>query len=100
VTLPDGQVVRGAGGNWPFSIDDEGMPANARIRRVGTSGEGEVIEDNTGAISAALRDHNETYTGSRGLCAASGSLPADGGAAAVGLALLGLLGLSIARRRK
>ena len=100
VTLPDGQVVRGAGTNWPFSIEDEDMPANARIRRVGTSGEGEVIEDNTGAISAALRDHNETYTGSRGLCAASGSLPADGGAAALGLALLGLLGLSIARRRK
>ena len=99
VTLPDGQVVRGVGQSWPFATDDEDMPANARVRRVGTSGEGEVIEDNTGAISAALRDHNESMTSSRGLCAASGRLPADAGTGAVALALLGLLGLSIVRRR-
>ncbi len=101
VVLPGGETIRGLGQNWPFGATDGSMPANARISRVGTTGTGEVIQDNTAAIQATLRDHNVTIPGapsvSSGCSAASGG--ATGGGAAA-LSLLGLLGLVVARRRR
>ena len=60
IELASGDVVRGLGSNWPFTTNSDAMPANARTRRIGTSGMGEVRDDNTAAISAALITHNQT----------------------------------------
>jgi hypothetical protein len=58
VTLADGTVVRGLGSTWPFAAGD--MPANARTLRFGTSGTGNVVEDNRASIGAAVDLHNRT----------------------------------------
>jgi MYXO-CTERM domain-containing protein len=100
VVLPSGETIRGLGNNWPFGVTDGSMPANARISRVGTSGTGEVIQDNTAAIQATLRDHNVTIPGaprSSGCSAASGTNAAGGSAIAFVLAALGFV---VARRRR
>ncbi len=62
IELPDGRlVVRGMGTTWPFNVVADGpMPANSRILRVGTSGDGRVVTDNTGRIRSALSDHNDS----------------------------------------
>jgi MYXO-CTERM domain-containing protein len=104
VELPSGQVVRGTGGTWPFSVTDGRMPANARISRVGTSGSGEVVQDNVAAIQSTLRDHNATVpppppvvSEGGGGCAVSPG--AQGGLAGIALAILSL-GFVVARRRR
>lgn len=103
VELPNGETVRGSGTTWPFDTADEDMPANARTVRVGTSGTGEVVTDNTDAISETLDAHNATVEagGSErdgGLCSAS-AVGTGSNAAALGLSLLALLGLALRRRR-
>jgi MYXO-CTERM domain-containing protein len=110
-TLPDGQVVSGSGGTWPFSTTSIGMPANEVIRRVGTEGEGEVIVDNTAAIRAAIADHNASFTARVGdpEVADPDPVPSGGGCACRGapsgspvgilVSLLTMLGLVVLRRR-
>ncbi|HJL19122.1 MAG TPA: DUF2330 domain-containing protein, partial [Sandaracinaceae bacterium LLY-WYZ-13_1] len=63
VELANGDVIRGEGNTWPFAPDTDAMPAAARISRVGTSGDGEVLEDHTSAIAEALSEHNEGVPG-------------------------------------
>jgi MYXO-CTERM domain-containing protein len=94
VELADGRVVRGRTGVWPFVLGD--MPANTRTLRVGTTGTGEVVEDNAEAIDRALAMHNVTVptAGDRDGCACSGS-----GGGATGFAL-GALALGALWRRK
>jgi MYXO-CTERM domain-containing protein len=98
IELEDGTVVRGNGNSWPFSVDDAGMPANARIVRVGPEGTGEVVADNTGEIAAALSSHNTTVPGppSGGICSVSGRT----GQGAAGFLLALMVGLIGVRRRK
>jgi hypothetical protein len=75
VELANGRVVRGRGFAWPLGVGS--MPANARTLRIGTSGEGEVVEDHAAAIDAALGAHNSTISaptrriGGGGACSAS-----------------------------
>ncbi len=63
VVLSSGDTVRGTGTTWPFTVGDGAMPANARILRVGTTGSGNVLTDNTDTIAAALHTHNATVDG-------------------------------------
>lgn len=97
VSLPDGGTVRGSGNTWPFAADGP-MPANARIVRFGTSGEGEVIEDNTSSIATALTEHNTTVPtpADAGGC----SIAAGSTGSSAPLMLLALGGLALWRRRR
>ncbi|MBX3274409.1 MAG: DUF2330 domain-containing protein [Sandaracinaceae bacterium] len=99
VVLPNGQTVRGMGNTWPFTVGEEGgLPANFRIRRVGTEGEGEVIVDNGALIAAALADHNARAPRLRtSACSVS---PVASGGALFGLFALGALGALAFRRRR
>ncbi|MBX3246909.1 MAG: DUF2330 domain-containing protein [Myxococcales bacterium] len=99
VELPSGRVVRGEGNVWPFSVEDSTMPANARIRRVGTEGEGDVIVDNVDAISSALETHNRTIPRPGALGGGGGCSAAPGAGGAAFFALVGL-GLFVGRRRR
>lgn len=98
VVLPNGEIVRGAGSVWPFTGADTSMPSNARITRVGTEGTGEVIADNTGMISVALRSHNETIPTPRA-AGACGCRIGNGASSAPLLGLLALATLLFVRRR-
>jgi MYXO-CTERM domain-containing protein len=95
VELPDGRVVRGRDGTWPFALGD--MPANARTLRVGTTGSGEVVEDNGAAIDRALATHNVTVPAAsdRDGCACSSS-----GGGATGFALVALVLAALWRRKR
>ncbi len=95
VILPGGEVVRGVGSTWPFAVGDEDMPAVRRVRRVGTEGEGAVIDDNVEQIQATLVRHNATVSGPPGLlnCSATNT-----GGSASGLASLLALALFLRRR--
>ncbi len=101
VALPSGATVRGTGSSWPFDATS-GLPANARILRVGTSGTGDVVIDNTQTISAALTVHNREFppprtAGGGGGCTASpGTAPR--GVAALVVALGAILALRRRRR--
>lgn len=103
VALPNGETVRGEGNTWPFDAESGDMPANARVVRVGTTGTGEVVTDNTGAIGEALAAHNETVptapSDRDGICSASAGAPSSGSPAMLGLWVLALLGVSARRRR-
>ncbi|MEM7448556.1 MAG: DUF2330 domain-containing protein [Myxococcota bacterium] len=57
--IPGADTIRGVGAQWPFDISSSDQPANARILRVGTTGNGEVIEDNTAVIQQAVSEHNQ-----------------------------------------
>jgi len=97
ILLEDGQTIRGWGTTWPFEVDGA-MPANSRIVRVGNEGEGEVVEDNVAAISAALTEHNATVTMARGTgCSVS---PGSGSASPLFGLFAVALGLVAARRRR
>lgn len=107
IELPGGETVRGTGSSWPFTAADADMPANARIRRYETSGEGEVIVDNVASIGTSLGEHNATIPrppaggltigGGGGLCSVStGGTSHD----ARGLAVLALAGLALVLRRR
>lgn len=61
ITLPQGGVVRGAGRQWPYSLDDQ--PATFEISQQGRSGEPELISSNRDVISGLL-----TAEGAAGSC--------------------------------
>ncbi|MEM9191657.1 MAG: DUF2330 domain-containing protein [Myxococcota bacterium] len=97
-TLPNGQVIRGTGNQWPTFTNDE-MPANARISRVGTSGDGETVTDNVAAIGTTLTGYNATIpppTPANSNCSV-GRLSGSGIGVTASLALLVVLFL---RRRR
>jgi hypothetical protein len=105
VELPNGETVRGVGGGWPFSATGGEMPANARIRRLDTSGEGEIVVDNVGSIEAALTRHNASVPrpaasigGAGGLCSVSHAGRSDDASRA--LCVLALAGLALVLRRR
>ena len=102
IELENGNVIRGAGNTWPFATDTDAMPAAESIRRVGTSGEGEIVEDNAEAIATALSEHNATVERPTGSVAGGGCSVSPGrDRAALGFGLLALaLGLLIRRRRR
>ncbi len=95
VYLPSGEVVRGVGSEWPFATGDESMPATRRVRRVGTEGEGAVIDDNADRIEATILAHNATVPppATRFGCSSTSA-----GANPTGL--LGLLALTLFARRR
>ena len=55
IELPQGGVLKGQGCNnqWPLGLDSN-LPANLLVVSVGTSGSGDVLEDNTEEVLAAL----------------------------------------------
>ncbi|MEM6954642.1 MAG: DUF2330 domain-containing protein [Myxococcota bacterium] len=61
VLFDDGLVVRGSGFGWPSDLDE--TPANARVRRIGNEGMGEVITDNADAIREAVQASNANFPG-------------------------------------
>jgi len=50
--LPHGGVIRGEGTVWPIAID--ALPANLKVVQLSASGEGDVVEDNSGEIGTML----------------------------------------------
>jgi hypothetical protein len=105
VVLPSGETVRGTGTSWPFTAAGGEMPANARIRRLDTEGEGEVIVDNVAAITATLATHNRTIRrpsvmpGGGGGCSVGRGHTGAVHGAPIALALFGIVGLALRARR-
>ena len=101
VELDADTTVRGRGNTWPFDPDGGAMPANARVRRIGNTGEGEVIEDNTAAIAATLVEHNASVPGAPPASASgcSASAASSRSALGFGFALAFGLGFFLLRRR-
>ena len=59
VALPQGNVVRGVGFNWPTATANE-QPPTARILQLSESGSGAVLSDNRSLIDSRLAAHNAT----------------------------------------
>lgn len=100
VVFENGDVVRGQGFSWPFSVGDEDMPANRRILRVGTEGTGAVVTDNGSSIASALAEHNATVPGPPVFVGGGGSECSAGGPAGFGFAAFVGLALFFIRRRR
>ena len=99
IELESGQVIRGKGVDWPFATDTDAMPANARIKRVGNQGAGEVVEDNVATITQALTAHNKTVPGPKsddGCSVRAGRVPS----APAGLFVAASCALVAVRRRR
>lgn len=108
--LPSGAVVRGQGNAWPLSANDD-IPANSLVLQDSTSGDGEIIEDNTETIQQALGERNvdfpsppgfsgEANIGMNGGDKSDASACATVGASALPIGLvLALFGLFGVRRR-
>lgn len=104
VNLASGETVRGRGNAWPLSLDGA-VPANRTIRRLETTGEGEVIVDNAATIGAAIRENNaripgpppSAAVGGGGGCSAAHGVPTSGTWMA---SLVGALALLVSRRRR
>jgi hypothetical protein len=56
VRLPDGIEIQGNGSTWPVALDDEEMPFNVRVLQLSTTGEGDVVMDNTDLVLTRLSD--------------------------------------------
>jgi MYXO-CTERM domain-containing protein len=91
IELPQGGVVRGTAsdvGTWPADFSNQ--PPNRVISRVGESGMGKTVEDNTTAINDALDAYNNTVpsptpsAGSGGSGGGSGGTSAKGGSGGKG----------------
>ena len=96
VTLADGTVVRGVGNTWPFSLGD--LPANQTVRRIGNTGTGSVVTDNTESIATAIGIQNASVPRggvSGGGCSVGGSAAAAGPLSI----LLAAVALGLRRRR-
>jgi hypothetical protein len=106
IEFPQGTTIRGTPdsvGQWPEAVSDQ--PPNFRVLTLAASGEGEVIDDNSGVISSMLADYNAGIPRSKGetggFCDLSTSSPRRSGlpAALVIGALLGASRLRRAHRR-
>jgi hypothetical protein len=93
IELPQGGVVRGGPstlGMWPTALDSQ--PPNRRILRIGESGKGDVLEDNSADIEASLKDYGKTVkvpeTANSSGCNLSGQPSGFGAFAALAGALL------------
>jgi hypothetical protein len=105
IDFPQGTTIRGTPeqvGQWPTAVDEQ--PPNFRVLTLAASGEGEVVADNSGAISSMLADYNAaipTPAGrgeSGGFCSVGGPV---GGARSLSPAWLGLLlGVLLHRARR
>lgn len=67
IELANGDVIRGTAQDaqvqtWPSALGD--LPANSRIVRASSSGDGRVVEDNTASISEGLSRYNDGVPGS------------------------------------
>jgi hypothetical protein len=100
IVLPSGETVRGSGTGWPFTATDGSMPANARISRLETDGDGVVVTDNVSAIAAALSAHNATIPRPTGAPGGGGFCAVGTGRAPAMAFLLGLAGLALLLRRR
>jgi hypothetical protein len=108
VALADGQVVRGLGQGWPFSLETSEMPANARVVRVGPTGQGAVVVDNAAPIASEVAAHNAevnrqaaSLPGAGGDTISGGGGGCSGGGQAGGWAgLAGSLALAFAAVRR
>jgi hypothetical protein len=56
IDLPSGISLTGSGSTWPVAIDDQDMPFNVRVLQLSTSGQGEVLIDNTDLVVSRLSD--------------------------------------------
>lgn len=100
VALPSGATVRGTGSSWPLDVTS-GLPANVRILRIGTSGTGDVVTDNTGRITDALAAHNHEIPPPRTAGGGGGCTASPGATSSSAAALFAALGaLFVARRRR
>jgi MYXO-CTERM domain-containing protein len=73
IEFPQGGVVRGTAsqvGSWPDFTD---QPANLRILQQGESGDGRILEDNSGTIEEMLDAYNETIPSPTGTGGSTGS---------------------------
>ncbi|MFK8004166.1 MAG: DUF2330 domain-containing protein [Polyangiales bacterium] len=101
VVLDNGVTIRGNASNWPLANSE--MPAMATARRVGNTGNGEVIMSNAAAIVSAVNANNvanpRIYP--RGLIAGGGcSVSTGSGLGGAGFGALLLLGAALWRRRR
>jgi hypothetical protein len=76
IELPQGDAVTGRGETWPFAID--ALPANRRIEQLAETGQPKVVEDNSQAISSALRKAGGSSTPGRAPNLGFPSDPASG----------------------
>lgn len=108
ITLPNGIEVDGEGFTWPYALgapDSVGLPVNARILQLGTSGPGDVVLDNTQLIQSQLQGASSGTSGGRnsgdgGGCACATTLGGAGGLGSLWAlpALVGAIGLRRRRR--
>jgi hypothetical protein len=107
IEFPQGTTIRGTPasvGQWPEAVSDQ--PPNFRVLTLAASGEGEVIDDNSGVISGMLADYNAGIPRSKGetggFCNLSTGSPRRSAlpAALVIGALLGASRLRRAHRRR
>ena len=88
IELPQGGVVRGTAsdvGTWPAAFADQ--PPSRVITRVGASGMGKTVEDNTAAINGMLDAYNNTVpttAGTGGAAGGSGGATSNGGSSGNG----------------
>jgi hypothetical protein len=61
VALPQGDTVFGTGNTWPLTASDS-MPANRTIVQARSSGQGEIVVDNTDEIDNTITRHNQQVT--------------------------------------
>jgi MYXO-CTERM domain-containing protein len=102
IELPSGGIVRGGPtdvGTWPTALDSQ--PANRRILRVGESGAGKVVEDNSMSIEASLQGYSDSLPMPPRRDTSSGcSFNGGAGSGAWFVTALGLAGLYLGRRRQ
>lgn len=106
IDFPQGTTIRGTPedvGTWPDEIADQ--PSSFRIMQLSDSGEGMVVEDNSGQINVMLTNYNDSVapTAGSGKSSSGGggcSLTTGNADTAAALWLLGLVGLAGVRRRR
>jgi hypothetical protein len=119
IELANGDVIRGTAQDaqvqtWPSALSD--LPANSRIVRASSSGDGKVVEDNTASISEGLSLYNDGMPGSGpgtepGAEPGGSSSESSGGSSGCALAAptgawsaltvaMGLAGALVRRRRR
>jgi hypothetical protein len=102
IEFPQGTTIRGTPGSvgqWPDAVNDQ--PPNFRVLTLAASGDGEVVDDNSGIINGMLADYNASVPRSKGetggFCHLTASSPRRS-ALPVALVIGALLGASRLRR--